>query len=345
MRAGAATLGLALILGCGGAGIDRPAPPLPWPAEPMPSPPADGATPAQVELGRLLFHDPILSRDRKVACVTCHGQIWGLSDGLPRSIGVGGTGPAGTGRTGPHATRRNALTLWNVAWRSAFQWDGRAPSLEAQALLPLADPIELGRAPEEVVADLAAIEGYCVRFAEAWPEDGGAVRVERLVQALAAFQRTLISDDAPYDRYLAGDEAALSRDAVRGMFLFAKKGCAACHAPPRFESDRYEPSALPPCDDGGRAEVTGDPADRHRFRVPTLRNVRDTNPYFHDGSVATLEEAIALEARGASLDADEVAAIATFLRKGLVDRSRLPRRALAVPSGLDVPLDGYQVPR
>ena len=350
MRARALALGLLLTgAACAGGGGEE-GPRLPWqatPVPPAPEPPDNPTTAEKVELGRLLFHDPILSSDRQVACVTCHGQIWGLSDGLRQSVGVGGVGPAGTGRTGPTHTRRNAQTLWNVAFRQALFHDGRAGSLEEQVLFPLADPIEMGRDPESIVADLREIEGYRALFAAAFPGDDEPVTVQRMLEAIAAFERTLVSDHAPYDRYAAGDEAALSAEALRGMFLFAEKGCAGCHEPPLFESDRYELSLVPPGEeeDEGRFEVTGDEGDRRRFRVPTLRNVRETDPYFHDGSVALLEDAIRIEARGAELDDGEVRAIAEFLRKGLMDKSREPRRPLVVPSGLQVPLDGYQVPR
>ncbi|WP_373047746.1 cytochrome-c peroxidase [Vulgatibacter sp.] len=352
MHARSAAAGLALralltALLLAGCAPDAEAPRLPWAAAPFPAveaPPENPTTPEKVELGRLLFHDPILSSDRQVACVTCHGQIWGLSDGLPRSIGIGGVGPAGTGRTGPNATPRNAQTIWNAAFRATLFADGRAASLEEQVLFPLADPIEMGRDPEAIAADLREIPAYRALFAAAWPEDEEPIVVQRLLEAIAAFERTLVSDDAPYDRYVAGDEGALSAEAVRGMFLFAEKGCAECHVPPLFESDRYEPTAIASADEG-RFAITGDPADRGRFRVPTLRNVRETAPYFHDGSARTLEEAIAAEARGAALGEEEVAAIATFLRKGLMDKSREPKRPLEVPSGLRVPLDGYQIPR
>jgi len=319
---------------------------------PVPIPPDNPMNPAKVELGRLLFHDPILSSDRQVACVTCHGQIWGLSDGLPVSVGVGGIGPAGTGRHGPNVTRRNASTLWNVAWRPALFWDGRTPSLEAQALEPLRDPRELGRPPEDVARDLAAIPAYARLFAEAFPGDRAPVTVTHLAQALAAFERTLTSTWAPYDRYQAGDTGSLGAQAVRGMNLFQTLRCTACHAPPTFDRSVYEPSLTPAragVMDEGRAEVTGRADDRRRFLVPTLRNIAETAPYFHDGTVATLADAVALEAAGRpgarALSTAERDDVVTFLREGMTDLARLPERPKAVPSGLMVPLDGYRIPR
>jgi len=319
---------------------------------PVPIPADNPMNPAKVELGRLLFHDPILSSDRQVACVTCHGQIWGLSDGLPVSVGVGGIGPAGTGRHGPNVTRRNASTLWNVAWRPTLFWDGRATSLEAQALAPMLDPRELGRPPEAVARDLAAIPEYARRFAEAFPDDGEPVTVTHLARALAAFERTLVSTWAPYDRFVAGDTGSLGPQGLRGLNLFTALRCTGCHAPPAFDRSVYEPSLSPGrmgVLDEGRAEVTGRADDRGRFLVPTLRNIAETAPYFHDGAAATLAEAVSLEAAGRpgarALTAAERDDVVAFLREGMTDLLRLPARPEGVPSGLMVPLDGYRIPR
>lgn len=325
-------------------------PSAPWPVTPFPdvlAPDDNAMSPERIELGRLLFHDPILSSDRTVACVTCHGEIWGFSDGLPQSIGVGGVGPAGTGRTGPAHTRRNSTTLWNAAFRLQLFWDGRAGSLERQVTFPLAEPIELGRAPAEVAADLRATDAYVAMFQAAFPAEDEPVNGENLARALAAFERTLVTRDAPYDRWIAGDEGALDDVQTRGMRLFGEAACDGCHVPPLFESDRFEAGATGDTD-GGREDVTGDPADRGRFRVPTLRNVRITQPYFHDGSVGSLEDAIAIEVRlraRRALADDEVASILEFVRKALHDVSRMPARPTEVPSGLPVPADGYRIPR
>lgn len=325
---------------------------VPWPVVPFPEMvvPADNPTTAEkVELGRLLFHDPVLSSDRQVACVTCHGQIWGFSDGLPRSIGIGGTGPAGTGRTGPTQTRRNSSTVWNAAYRQGLFWDGRAATLEDQVRFPMADATELGRSADEVAGELATIPAYVPLFAAAFPDEPAGVTASQLVRAIAAFERTIVSDRAPYDRYVAGDTLALGESSRRGLVLFAELGCPSCHAPPLFESDRYEAAAseLTATTDHGRAEVTGAPADERRFRVPTLRNLRDTAPYFHDGSVHELEDAVALEARlrARELAPTELADLAELLRKGLMDRAQEPLRPTEVPSGLPVPQDGYRIPR
>lgn len=324
---------------------------VPWEATSLPlppSPPDNPTTPEKVELGRLLFHDPILSSDGTVACLTCHSPVWGMGDGLPVSVGIGGVGPIGTGRTGPNTTRRNSQTLWNVAYRESLFWDGRASSLEEQVRFPLDDPAELGRPFEALVADLRNLDEYVALFEAAFPERAEPITAETIRMAIAAFQRTVVSDNAPYDQFVAGDDAAMGESEVRGMFLFGELGCAGCHVPPSFDSERFEPVLEPRDDDLGRFEVTGDEGDRHRVRVPTLRNARETRPYFHNGAVASLDEAIALEvgARGLrALSADDLTDLVAFIEKSLIDKSRAPRRPETVPSGLEVPLDGYRIPR
>jgi cytochrome c peroxidase len=356
-RWGCAVAALSLAA-CGDEGLPAPAPvtsapPLPWAAEvlpPAPEPADNPGTPAKVELGRNLFYDPVLSSDGKVACATCHSEIWGMSDGLSQSIGVGGTGPTGPGRVGPTKTRRNAQTLWNVAYREALFWDGRAATLEEQALAPLHATHELGRDPAAVVAQLGQIPAYVKLFEAAFPEASPAVSVESLARALSAFERSMVTDRASYDHYVRGDEGALSETSKRGMFLFGDAGCAGCHVPPTFDSPGYADRRVPGIvgvRDPGREGITHDAADHDGFRVPTLRNLRETGPYFHTGAVDTLEDAVRHEAGLAArpLGDDEVHAIATFLDKWLVDPSRSPSRPAHVPSGLPVPLDGFRIPR
>lgn len=321
-------------------------PPLPWADTSWPSPevPADNpSTDAKVELGRLLFYDPILSSDGKVACATCHSEIWGMGDGLVVSVGVTGEGPTGPGREGPLTTDRNSQTLWNVGYRQGLFWDGRVVTLEEQALEPIDEAVELGReSVDEAVAAIAAVEGYRTRFEAIF---GDGVTAENLGRVLAAFQRTMVTDWAPYDRYVAGDEGAMSPEAIQGMFLFAEAGCADCHVPPLFESEGY--AARIETDDLGRFEVTGLEADRGAFRIPTLRNVRETGPYFHDGSVANLDEAVHRELSHASgeFSPEDAERIVRFVSEGLMDRSQEPDRPEVVPSGLPVPKDGFRIPR
>ena len=365
MRTTAETLALAALmgalLGCGSEpdpssepSPESAAPPLPWPAERLPavsSPESNPTTDAKIALGRLLFYDPILSTDRRVACATCHSEIWGLSDGLAVSVGIDGDGPTGPGRAGPNVTRRNSPTLWNVAYKERLFWDGRSDSLEDQALRPFEVAEELGRPPVEVATELETIPAYRDLFLEAFPESA-AVTPDRMAEAIAAFERTFVSDWAPYDRYVAGDEGALSEASVRGMFLFEEVGCASCHVPPYFDSERYEDRDVPAVEgvaDQGRFEATGDEADRGRFQVPTLRNLAFTEPYFHSGAIADMRDAVAHEAadgRAARpLTEAEIDDVTTFINKGLTDISRDPDRPDDVPSGLPVPVDGFRIPR
>jgi cytochrome c peroxidase len=342
---------LALSLGCGGeAGSgdtadDR----LPWAATAFPEPPGPAPAAASVELGKILFYDPILSVDRQTACGTCHSEFWGMSDALERSVGQGAGLLAGPGREGPHVVDRNSQGLWNLAFREDFFWDGRSATLEAQAMEPILAMDELGRDPAEIVADLDAIDEYRDLFAAAFPGDP-VVSVEHLARALADFQRTMISNRSLYDGFARGDDAALSPDMREGMFRFADFGCDGCHAPPLFEAPGFERRNVPDVDgltDEGRYEATGITDDLGRFRIPTLRNVAFTEPYFHNGSVAKLEDAIRheLEQSGFAYDDEDVRLIETFVRDALVDESREPQRPRTVPSGWEVPIDGTTVIR
>jgi cytochrome c peroxidase len=344
---------------CGGGAEPRavPAggatPELPWEFAllgPPPHPADNVPSEERRVLGRALFYDPILSADRATACVTCHSEDWGLGDRLPRSVGIEGTGAIGPGRVGARMTRRNSPALWNVAYKERLFWDGRVDSLEAQALRPLESPVELARGADELIADLRGIAAYEPLFRAAFPDDEQPITKPNLGRALASFVRAYVSDRAPYDLYLRGDADALDAADLRGMALFAELGCADCHTPPRFESERYADRhvpALEAIEDHGRFEATGWQGDRGLFRVPTLRNARETAPFFHNGSVATFEEAVRHELAeqaalgiAAELSADELEDLLGFLRGALSDTSREQHAPESVPSGLPLPLDG-----
>jgi cytochrome c peroxidase len=311
--------------------------------------------PEQAALGRLLFYDPIASVDKQTACATCHSEVWGMTDGLPLSIGNGGGLFSGPGRIGSNLTRRNAPTLWNVAYGTAFFWDGRASSLEDQVHFPFAAAEELDRSYTDVVADVAAIPGYQSLFAAAFPGETPAVTEDTFARAVAAFERTVLSSRGLYDAYLDGDTRALSEESLRGMSLLAEAGCVNCHVPPLFTSDRFEDRGVPAIDgiiDDGRAEITLDEADSRKFKVPTLRNLSESGPYFHTGQTALLRDAVAHEAsRSAEVDGaralgdDELDAITTFITKALFDRRHNPTRPREVPSGLPIPIDGFDLRR
>lgn len=353
-----ACLALSLVLiapACGDStngmdGLPSDPPPLPWSLTEFPELPeiAHDVPEARIKLGNLLFYDPVLSVDRVTACVTCHSEFWGMSDALPRAVGNGAGPLAGPGREGPNTLRRNSPTLFNLAFRESLFWDGRTKTLEDQAILPLTAEDELNRDPEDAVAELATIPEYVALFAEAFPDDP-RVTVSNLASALAAFERTFISDRSIYDAYVKGDADVLTDDLVEGMFRFAEMGCNDCHAPPLFESETFASRGVADIegvDDDGRAEVTGRPEDRGKFRTPSLRNATDTKPYFHNGSVEKLEDAVRneLAQSGMPFTDEDVRLIKLFIDKALRDDSRQAERPNAVPSGLPMPLDGPVFP-
>jgi len=232
----------------------------------------------RAELGRKLFFDPLLSSDRSISCASCHKPERAFADDLPFSKGVGGTLGA-----------RNTPTVMNSTARVTFFWDGRAASLEQQAIFPIENPVEMnlpiGRALERINSDAT----YARAFAEHF---GGPATAKSLGAALAAYEKTLETADSPYDRYQLGDDAALSESAKRGRLLFiGKANCASCHSGEDFTSDRFENIGLfngRDLTDRGRAAITGQSRDAGMFKVPSLRNVAVTAPYMHNGMFATL---------------------------------------------------------
>ena len=328
----------------------------PWAPTTLPpvSTPADNLfTEEKRVLGRLLFYDPVLSADHTVACATCHSEKWGMADGLPRAIGVGAVGPAGPGRKGPHMTRRNAPSLWNVAYKDTFFWDGRSPSLEEQPFGPIESPDEMASDPYAIAVELATFDGYVALFEDAFPGEAAPVTAENMMKALATFERTMVTPRAPYDSYIRGDEGALSEAAVRGMYLFDEADCASCHVPPLFRANSFWDRGIPELEgieDLGRYEVTGDERDRYAFAVPSLRNARLTPPYFHTGAVSELRDAVENQvefavAAGESrpLTDSEIDDVTQFIFEGLTDRTEEPRRPKEVPSGIPVPKDGTSI--
>lgn len=332
-----------------GGGSSEP-PPTPWPVTPFPELPdiARNVPDARIRLGNLLFYDPILSIDRETACATCHSEFWGMSDALPLGVGNGAGLLAGPGREGPNVLRRNSQALFNLAFRDTLLWDGAATTLEAQALMPLLAGDELDLPPAEAVAELSTIPEYVDLFEAAFPDDPRVSELN-LAAALAAFIRTFISDRALYDAYVAGDAATMNDEQIEGMFRFADMGCDGCHTPPLFESEAFYDRNVPGVDgiiDDGRAEVTGNPDDIGKFRVATLRNAFDTEPYFHNGTAPKLADAVRheLEQSGMPFDETDVERITTFIDTTLRDDSRTALRPRSVPSGLQIPLDGPVFP-
>ncbi|HEX4588519.1 MAG TPA: cytochrome c peroxidase [Gemmataceae bacterium] len=262
-----------------------------------PADPADNPlTAAKARLGRRLFFDPILSGDRTVACASCHDPNHGFAG--TNAVAVGARGQMG---------RRNAPSLLNVGYNASFFWDGRAASLEEQALMPIADPTEMASTPAEAVRRLRAEPSYVEQFGAAL---GGDVTAGNLAKALAAFERTLLAGDSPVDRFRRGEVAGLSADARQGLWLFESRGgCWRCHSDHNLTDGKFHNTGVGGGADLGRYAVTRREADHAAFKTPTLRNVAKTRPYMHDGSMASLEEVVRYYSRGGNANPNLDAAV------------------------------------
>jgi parallel beta-helix repeat protein len=306
-------------------------------------PAVNGETsPEKAELGRLLFFDPILSKNQDMACATCHNPSLGFSDGLQTAKGSDGKPLA-----------RNTMSIWNAAYETTLFWDGRAATLEEQMSVPLHASNEMAGSDKETVARLKAIPAYVNLFDKAFGAD--SVTIENAQSAIAAFERTLISNNSPFDKYAAGQFEALTAQQRRGLNLFrsAATRCFECHAAPTFSNDNFSVTGVPDLPgqphDSGRAAVASDGKDG-AFKSPTLRNIALTAPYMHNGVFSTLEEVIDFYAKGGGKDAgvdvdrhigpielsaQEKEDLVAFMY-ALTDESALPKVPASVPSGLPV---------
>ncbi len=286
--------------------------PAPSPFEPLPDVQTDAR---KVTLGRRLFHDTRLSGDETISCATCHSLDHGGAEPRPTSVGI-------RGQVGPI----NSPTVLNSGLNFVQFWDGRAADLEAQAEGPVANPIEMGAVWDEVVARLAGDSELVAEMTAIYGE--GAVTQANITNALAEYERSLVTPSR-FDRHLRGEQSALSEDERRGLALFQEVGCTSCHRGANLGGTMYQRMSLvrrsyfedrgtPVTDaDMGRFNVTRAENDRHLFKVPTLRNVALTAPYFHDGSQQTLDDAVRAMGRyqlGRELDADQVRLIVAFLQ-------------------------------
>jgi cytochrome c peroxidase len=302
-----------------------------WDALPTTAPaPADNPTTEEkVELGKMLYHDPRLSSTGTVSCSSCHNTMLGGEDNRPNSMGV-------NGQTGG----RSAPTVWNSAFNAVQFWDGRAASLEAQAAGPVTNPIEMGMKDwDSVVARLKTIKGYNEAFARAFGDN--SVSKDNATKAIAAYERTLITPNSPYDKYASGDKDALTEQQVRGLNKMAELGCTSCHSGAAFNGagtfqrfpvhdNAYFAAQYHFKKDKGVAEVSKKEADEHLWKVPTLRNIALTAPYFHNGSVKTLDEAVKIMAKmqlDKDLSKEEIADIVAFL-DGLT--GQFPKQSMPV---------------
>lgn len=297
---------------------------LPLGLPPIKHPKENQSTPEKIALGKQLYFDPRLSLDNTVSCASCHDPQKGWSNGEAVATGVGGLKGG-----------RSAPTIINAAYGKLQFWDGRAANLEEQALGPIQNPIEMTMTLDKVVERLNEIAGYKQQFQDLFGTD---VTSEGIALAISAYERTILSGDAPYDRFKAGDTAAMSESAQRGLKLFTGKAhCSACHSGPNFTDNAFHNIGVnidKEMPDLGRFEISGLEGDKGAFKTPTLREIARSAPYMHDGSQATLEEVVEHYVKGGTpnpqldeeifklnLTAEEKADLITFMKEGLASES------------------------
>ncbi|HEX5066148.1 MAG TPA: cytochrome-c peroxidase [Myxococcota bacterium] len=287
--------------------------------------PANPITPEKIQLGRMLFFEPRITLSGQLSCNSCHGLDTFGVDNEPTSAGHEG-----------QRGERNSPTVFNAALHIAQFWDGRAPDVEEQAKGPVLNPVEMAMpSAPEVVVRLKAIPGYAPLFAAAFPGEADPITFDNAARAIAAFERRLTTP-GPFDAFLRGDDTALTPAQQQGLRTFIDTGCITCHNGATVGGRMFQKLGLVepyPTQDVGREKVTGNEADRFVFKVPSLRNVAKTGPYFHDGSIASLDQAIQLMARhqlGKQLDAAQVESIRSFLEAltGNVDASYVAKPEL-----------------
>ncbi|MCX8070619.1 MAG: cytochrome-c peroxidase [Thermodesulfovibrionales bacterium] len=300
--------------------------------------PNNPVTPAKVSLGKMLYHDPRLSKSGLFSCNTCHNiASYGMSN-LPTDIGhKWAIGPVNSG------------TVLNAVFYEAQFWDGRAKDLEEQAKGPILAPVEMAMPSEQAAVDrIKSIPGYKKMFASAFPKEKDPITYDNIAKAIAAFERTLITPSR-FDKFLLGDKKALSNEEKRGLKTFVDTGCVSCHNGIALGGGFKKMGVVKPYNSKspskGRYDVTKKNEDMNVFKMTTLRNIEMTYPYFHDGQVWSLEEAIKIMADiqlGKALKEEEVRAITAFL-KSLT--GEIPKEALQMPvlppSGKDTPKPSY----
>ncbi len=316
---------LTLVVVSAGSFAAEPAglPPVQHPKDNLP-------TPEKIALGKQLYFDGRLSADNKVSCASCHDPAKGFSNGDQFATGV-------EGKKGG----RNSPTVINTAYQKFQFWDGRAKTLEEQALGPIQNPIEMNLTLEAAVAKLNGIEGYKSQFKAVFGTD---VTADGIGKAIAAYERTVLSGDAPYDKFKAGDKMALSEGAQRGMKLFfGKANCSACHAGPNFTDNGFHNIGVPG-NDAGREAISKAVGDKGAFKTPTLREIARSAPYMHDGSLKTLEEVVAHYNKGGTpndqldeeifplkLTPEQAADLVAFMKEGLASASYPAHTAPELP--------------
>ncbi len=280
--------------------------------EPLPEK-VDTASSEEVMLGKALFHDKRLSSDNSISCASCHDVSNGGDDGLPMSVGIGGV-----------KGKLNAPSVYNTRFHFAQFWDGRASSLEEQVSGPVHNPTEMNSSWPKVVEKLKKDKQLAARFRRVY---GEGLSAENIIRAIVSYENNLVTLDSAFDRYLRGDESAINAQERAGYDLFKAYGCISCHQGKAVGGNMYQVFGVTKNyfaekeyvrkADFGRFNVTGNLSDKYRFKVPSLRNIDQTAPYLHDGSVETLEEMVRIMAEfqlGRPIEDDHVDAIVAFLK-------------------------------
>jgi cytochrome c peroxidase len=299
-----------------------------------PAPKDNPITPAKVELGKSLYFDPRLSHNGTISCNTCHNVMAGGDDSRATSVGING-----------QKGGRSAPTVWNSAFLPVQFWDGRAATLEDQAKGPVTNPIEMGMKSHDVAIErLSKIPGYVEMFKKAFPKEKSPLTMDNAAKAIATYERTLITPNSRFDKYMKGNKKALTAQEIRGMKLVEEIGCTGCHYGPNFTGSlteaNYQKFPQNPnkeiekkynfTEDLGRYEITKNSEDKNVYRVQTWRNVALTAPYFHNGAVKTLDEAVRVMAKlqlDTDLKEDQVQDIVSFLNSltGEFPKQTMPR--------------------
>ncbi len=291
-------------------------------------------TAEKIDLGRMLFYEPRLSKNQKISCNSCHQlDNYGVDSEA--------TSPGHKGQRGG----RNSPTVYHAAGHLAQFWDGREPDVEAQAKGPVLNPIEMAMPSEQhVVKVLKSIPGYVKAFKQAFPDQKDPLTYDNMAKAIGAFERKLVTPSR-VDKYLAGDTKALTLGEKQGMIEFFNAGCLVCHTGRYFGGDKYMKLGLvkpwPGIKDVGRSEITKNESDKHAFKVPSLRNIAKTGPYLHDGSQTDLKKQIRMMAKhqlGKDLTDKQVESIHTFLQaltgeipKDYIKKPKLPKSGPNTP--------------
>ncbi len=305
---------------------------------PVPIPPDNPQSALKILLGKQLYFDKRLSKDNTVSCATCHDPAMGWSDAGPTSSGING-----------QKGGRRAPPVSNAAYIPLQFWDGRAPSLEEQAKGPIANPIEMGNTHEVMIKTVTDIPGYVEEFKTVFGITPPTV--DMVAQAIASFERTVVTTDSPFDRYEKGDESALTCQEKQGLEIFNGKGhCTVCHWGPNFTDGRFHNIGAKPQDankpDLGRYEITKNPNDKGAFKTPTVRDAALRPPYLHDGSEKSLESLVEFYNRGGDTDdpnldplivplglsQDEKDALVAFMKHAMISTNPEVANVKPIPS-------------